>query len=878
VETPTFGSLLREYRLGAGLTQEALAERACVSLRGLSDLERGVRRSPYADTVNRLARALGLDDEQHAALTASRRRRSLAESSTPGSGGRSNSMEPVHSRQRTSVAAQSSASGISSANGIKSRPAHAKPSICLTNLPAQLPSLIGRDEAILTVCDRLLAARPGLLTLTGPGGCGKTRLAVAVAESLLDNFEDGVWLVDLAPIARGALVPAAILSAVGLRVSSGQSGQARLLESLPGRSLLLVLDNCEHLAESCATLADELLRASPALRILATSREPLRVAGEQLWPVAGLPFVDPDRGFQYEHVMASPAARLFVERAQAVRPEFALTTENFRAVGSICSRLGGLPLAIELAAARTELLSPAQILTRLDDAFAVLAGYRRTGPARHQTIRASIAWSYQLLDPDERLLFARLAVFAGGWTLESAEAVCGGHGLPTEKVLDALENIVSKSLVAADAHESTVRHRFHETVRQYAREQLDTDNSATYLEQQHTDYFVRLAEAAEPHLRTGEQISWLVRLDVERDNFRAALSWAAEHSRNDVGLRLACALWRYWGLRGDFSEGRDWLDLFLNRSELGAIASPQRARALAAAGSLSFAQGALASAAAYSRESLELFAELSDKSGMGLALNLLGGTAVRNGDFTLATGYFEQSAAAHREGGSLAGLASSIFNLGRLKRREGDRTLAVALIHEGLEIWRNLGDRHGIGNSLLALAEIKLESGDPERAEDLLQESLDLFRHLGDSHGTAWALGDMGRLAYLRGDYERGRVAILQSLQLNRDTGQFTGIAICLRQLASFDATAGDYGRAARLLGGAARLEKAVGHLVEADLAEQHAVTTATIKDEIGEENFSAAYESGRSESTESIVRFALDGGVDGPCRSGPRSQPCADR
>jgi hypothetical protein len=326
------------------------------------------------------------------------------ESITPDSRSQSPSVETVHGRQRIISPTQSSPNGHTGANGINSQAAQVKPIIRRSNLPAQLPSLIGRDEAVLTVCDRLLAAHPGLLTLTGPGGCGKTRLAVAVAESLLDNFEDGVWLVDLAPLAHGALVPSAVLSAVGLRVSNGQSAQARLIEALAGRSLLLVLDNCEHLVESCATLADELLRVGPSLRILATSREPLRVAGERLWRVAGLPFLDPNRSLHYEQMMASPAAKLFVDRAQAVRPEFALTMENFQAIGTICSRLGGLPLAIELAAARTELLSPAQILKRLDDAFAVLAGRRRTGPARHQTIRASIAWSYQLLDADERLL------------------------------------------------------------------------------------------------------------------------------------------------------------------------------------------------------------------------------------------------------------------------------------------------------------------------------------------------------------------------------------------------------------------------------------------------------------------------------------------
>ncbi len=461
-----------------------------------------------------------------------------------------------------------------------------------TNLPRPLTSFVGRVHESAEV--KRLLPTTCLLTLTGSGGSGKTRLALQVAADVLGEYADGVWLVELAAVPGPALVPQTVASALGVREVPGRPLQATLLEYLGHRTLLVVLDNCEHLIEASAHLVQTLLEACPGLRILATSREPLGVPGEVAWRVPSLSLPDPRRLPSVDDLGACEAVRLFVERAAAVHPAFRLTPQNAPAVATVVRRLDGIPLAVELAAARVPALTVAQIAERLDDRFRLLTGGRRTALPRQQTLRATMDWSYQLLPERERVLLRRLAVFAGGWTLGAVEAVCGGDGIEGLAVFDLLTQLVFKSLVIMDEQVGDVRYRLLETVRQYGRDRLLESEETVPVRGRHLVWYRDLAEQAETELMGAGQAAWLDRLEAEHANIRAALEWATGGREVEVGLRLAGAVWRFWFVRGYFAEGRARLQALLAK---GAEVPPAvRAKALKAAGNLAvFCQGDYAS-------------------------------------------------------------------------------------------------------------------------------------------------------------------------------------------------------------------------------------------------------------------------------------------
>ena len=411
-----------------------------------------------------------------------------------------------------------------------------------SNLPAHRPSLIGRDDEAAAVRARLIEADAGLLTLTGAGGCGKTSLALHVARDLLDLFPDGVRLVELAALSEPALVDQAVAAAFGVRERAGQSLREGLLVFLRPRVLLLLLDNCEHLVEACARLVQDLLSACPELRILATSREPLRTPGEVTWRVPSLMAPDPQRLPPPKELAGYPAVRLFVERTQAVQPGFVLTTDNAPAIARVCARLEGLPLALELAAARTRAMAVGQIAARLDESFRLLVGGSRTAHSRHRTLEATLDWSYDLLTTAEQLLLCRLSVFAGGFDLEPAEVVCGGEGIEPADVLDVLTRLVDKSLVLADEQAGEARYRLLEPIRQYARERLAGSGEEAVVRRRHAAHYRALAEGAEPELWGPHQAAWLARLERDRDNLRAALGWVHESAEDAEGV--GSSLWR----------------------------------------------------------------------------------------------------------------------------------------------------------------------------------------------------------------------------------------------------------------------------------------------------------------------------------------------
>jgi predicted ATPase/DNA-binding SARP family transcriptional activator len=502
------------------------------------------------------------------------------------------------------------------------------------NLPAARTSFVGREREMVELKRTLAMTR--LLTLTGAGGSGKTRLALEVARDLIGSYPDGVWLVELAPLSEGDLVAQEVAGALEVPERPGEPLSDTLVDALGDKGLLLVLDNCEHLVEAAAQLVDALLNSCPRLGVLATSREPLGIGGELLWQVAplSLPATTDgglDGGSTAESVMRYEAVRLFVERARLRLPNFELTQENAGAVARVCRKLEGIPLAIELATARMGALAVEQVAQRLEASLDVLRASSRTAEPRHRTLKATLDWSYDLLSEVEQALFGRLSVFAGGWTLEAAEAACSAGVIEQEDVLDLLGGLVDKSLVVAGASTGgAVRYRMLEPIRQYAQEKLDESGEADELHHRHATFFLALAEEAEPELVGAQQSVWVERLEGEHDNMREALSWVLERGEASLALRLGAALWRFWHVRGYLSEGIRWLERALADSE--AVSAATRLKALEGMGWLTQLQGDTERAEATYEEMLELSKELGDKGNVATALNSLGTVAAQQGD------------------------------------------------------------------------------------------------------------------------------------------------------------------------------------------------------------------------------------------------------
>lgn len=591
-----------------------------------------------------------------------------------------------------------------------------------TNLPSALSSFIGREKEIAQL--KQMMADHRLVTLTGMGGVGKTRLTLAVAAELLGEFADGVWHVELASVSDLRLVPQAVAMALDVHEERGRLLSATLADYLRDKAALLVWDNCEHVIEACAPLADYLLQRCPYMRLLASSREALGVEGETAYPVPSLSLPS-EEAPGLEALQQSEAVRLFVERATEVLPAFRLTEANAPAVVQVCRRLDGMALAIELAAARVKLLKVKQIAARLDDAFRLLTGGNRTALPRQQTLRATLDWSHQLLSETERAVLRRLAVFAGSWTLEAAEAVCAGEGVEALAVLDLLAQLANKSLVVLErkpGHEA--RYSLLETVRQYAREKWLAAGEEERVRQQHLAYFLGLAQAAELKLYDSRQLEGLAQLDTEQNNLRAAMGWALEKGL-EAGLELAGALFWYWHLRCYWADGYAWLQKALAAGP--GVAKPLRARLLSRAGHLVRLMGNFKQAVAYSEESIALFREVGDKAGLAFPLGTLGRMIV-----------FQDSA-------------------------RGE-----ALLEESLGLYREVGNKWGSRNVLGSLGQVAAIQGQFDQAGTCWQESLVLARELGVPDGIAWALNGLGHLAFVQGDYERAMALFTESLPVSQ--------------------------------------------------------------------------------------------------------------
>ena len=703
-----FGDLLRRHRVAAGLTQEALAERAGLSARGISDLERGARELPRKDTLRLLLQALALAPADRAALVAAARR---SPARAPGG---------EHADR-------------------------------LTGLPVPLTPLIGRETDVAAVSALLKEPAVRLLTLTGPGGTGKTRLALAVAERLASDFRDGVTLVLLASLGDPSLVAAAIAQQLGVREAAGQTLVEALTAHLRDKWMLLVLDNFEHLLPA-APLVTELLGAGRSLTVLVTSRVRLRLSGEREVVVPPLALPSPDSVHGRDELARVPAVQLFVARAQDVKADFALTDENASAVAAICERLDGLPLALELAAARIKILSPVALLARLDRRLPLLTGGPRDLPDRQQTLRNTIAWSHDLLGEQERALFRRLGVFAGGWTLEAVEAVANRDG--AVDVFEGLTSLVDNSLVRQSDHpDDEPRFMMLETIREFALERLAHSGEEDVVRERHATHFVTLVERAAIEIRGPAQVRWLDHIEADLDNVRGAFSWLLEHDELEDAARLAVGMIEYWWQRGDIGENRSWLERVLKQAER--LPPPLRFRALLYAGGMAKMQGDHGHAFRRGEEALVLAREQDATTDVIEALNAIANVQSAYGDVDRAAELMEEAVALQRQHAGAEPNPHVLETLGVVEYRRHHYDQAAAAFEEALAVYRTAGDRQWIAETLDYLGDVECGRGNVSTGLLRYAEALELWRALKDGWGTADALIGFVDVAALSGQSER---------------------------------------------------------------------------------------------------------------------------
>ena len=730
-----------------------------------------------------------------------------------------------------------------------------------TNLPASEGPLIGRAHDLAVVLGALRDETVRLLTLTGPGGTGKTRLALEAGSCLARDFESGVCFVALAAINDPTLVLPSVVAALGVEErgsgdDAGRDSQAGLLEAarteLAGERLLVILDNFEHLLPAAPTVS-ELVAALPLLKVLVTSRSPLHVRGERGQAVAPLELPDPEAGADLDVLAESPAIALFVARAAEVSPGFSLDEDNARAVAEICRRLDGLPLAIELAAARIRLLTPKAVAARLENRLQLLTGGARDLPSRHQTLRGTIDWSYELLDEAARILLARCAVFADGFTFDAAEPVCATGELDSVLLVDAVAALVDESLLRRrEAAGGDVRFAMLQTIREYALFRLIERRELDDLRARHAAWVLGLAESAEPELVGPDQAVWMRRLDDEAGNVRAALNWSLDRGDVATGLRIAGALFRLWSSRGQLSEARRWLDRALLVD--GVVGAEVRAKGLFAAGYCALGQGDFAEAVSRFEKSLDVYRDLDDRAGVALCLAQLGWLLTARGEFGRGTALSEESLALARELGEPRTTSLALVNLGDAAFAHGDYSRASDVYAEALAARRALGDVRTVADALLKAGRAQALAGDRDRAVASLEEGLQLARALGDGWTTSVALASLAFVALLDDDAETAVPLLGEALDRAGRRGDKRLVAECAACLAAAAVLRGDDDRAARLWGAADAARADIGAAISP--LERFLLETRlpALRASLGEERLEAARTEGAQLGIEDAV------------------------
>jgi predicted ATPase/DNA-binding SARP family transcriptional activator/class 3 adenylate cyclase/Tfp pilus assembly protein PilF len=770
-----------------------------------------------------------------------------------------------------------------------------------TNLPSRVSRFIGREPEIEELRQRLAETR--LLTLTGAGGMGKSRLSVQVGRAVLEEYADGVWLVELVPLppeAQSADIVREIARVLNVREQPGRGLSDVLVEELRPKRLLLILDNCEHLVAAAAEAAHSLLQACPQLRVLATSREQLAIPGEIVWPVPSLTMPDLDPSERTRPGLAAALAgyesvQLFVDRAHAIKRTFTLTDDNATAVARLCRELDGMPLAIELAAAQMNLLPVEKIVERLHDRFRLLVSRDRTEESRRKTLRAVIDWSYNFLLPEEQALLQRLSVFAGGFTWEAVAAVCPGDPVPDDEyeILGLLHQLQAKSLVVADSQEEGDRYRLLETIRQYAAEILTQSGQDASLRLRHRDWYLEQALQAQPELRGATSEEWLDRLEAEHDNLRAALVWSVEQNDVTASLRFGGALYPFWAMRGYLAEGRERLARVLSLPGADSE-SKDRARVLHGAGLLARWQGEYEAASTLLTAGLQIYQSLEDpggradalfelgqvawergdyeeagrlyqeslllqkatgdRHGMARSLHALGNLSSSRGDHDAARTSYEESLAISRSLGYQPVIADSLYALGQIAAEVGEMAIAQQRYEESLALWRSLGHKRGRAMALNALGSIALDRGDHESALCLLEQSLDLCRKLGDRSNIPILLYNLGHIVLLSGDVERAETLLHEGLRMFAEQGNSAGTTACLEDLGQIALQRGELARSARLFGSIAGLDDAIDSSATSPDYEDR---MAAVRAGLGDEVFAAEWQRGLRMTLEEAVAEA---------------------
>jgi predicted ATPase/transcriptional regulator with XRE-family HTH domain len=886
MDQPTFGRWLKLRRSGLGLTQAQLGQQIGYAGETIRKVEADELR-PSRQMAEKLAMALKIAPQEQAAFIRFARDQGMSETiplpmsvTLPSPPAASPTVERVDQQQRDLY------------------------------LPLPRDPLIGREWELTVLQNLLLRPTVGLVTLTGPGGVGKTRLALQLAANLRTQeesntapaFPAGVYFVALAALDDPVLVLPAIAQTLAVRATQGQSLLTALQDYLREKQLLLVLDNFEQVMAAVPTVS-ALLATAPRLKILVTSRTVLRLRGEHHFPVSPLAVSVDDRPpTQNKFAVANPptaladATRLFVERAQAMQADFAITQQDLAAISAICQQLDGLPLAIELAAARVRVLPPQAMLARLGSQLKLLTGGAHDLPTRQQTMRATLTWSYELLSEDEKCLFRRLALFVGGCTLEALENVCNVDGALAEEILNGLAALIDKSLVQQKVGATgEPRYGTLRVIREYAVERLIDSGETALIRQQLAVFYLAFIETAEAALNGNEQQIWLTRIAEEYDNLRALLEWSTTEGDANVGLRIANALYRFWLVRGYYHEAQRWLVGLLAKAP---DQTPVRAKALAAAGSftrkhgdyplarlyheeslaiarqcndqasiahalnglgdMAFDQGDYSAAESAFSESLNIWRAIGNKPGMAASLNYLGIVAYEQGDYVRSRQQHEQSLHLKRELGDQLGISASLNNLGNVTRNLGDYGTARRLHEESLLLKRELGDQQGIATSLNNLGLIMLDQADYSSARALFEESLALHQMIGNKRGVALALNNLGEVTRREGNYPTSASLYRESLLIRQGLGDNQGIAECLAGLAEVAEAQQQTKQAAQLLAATAALLEAMGSCLEAPERVIYEDSIHAVRAALGEETFDALWAASQKLTADQAIALAV--------------------